>query len=281
MDWSVLGCSRRGHLTFAPDEPELRAQMGAQLPGGTAWQCLRCGCHVAGPPARSGPAASAPVVRRGREIRSGLVLRLFAVERLVRAIVAAAVSVALLEYVAFRDSIQTAMARDLPVVRDVFRELGFNVTGDKVYVLVQHALTLSTRTVALVAAFAIGYALLEVAEGVGLWIGRRWGEYLAMIATSLGLPLEIWDLTRTVSVTDLILLGLNVGLVVYLVAAKRLFGLRGGKAAFEARLASESVLQAAARTAASAAGRPDRQPANAGGSPAPVTAASLPQPEAQ
>lgn len=278
----MLSCSRRGHLTFAPEEPALRAQMGAALPGGTAWQCLRCGCYVPGPPARSGPAAAAPAVPRGREVRSRLVLRLFAVERLVRAILAAAISVALWEYVASRDSIQAALGRDLPVVRDLFGELGFNVTGSKIYVLAQHALALSTETVALVAAGAIVYALLELAEAVGLWIGRRWGEYLAMVATSVGLPLEIYDLTRSVSVTDLILLGLNAGLVVYLVAAKRLFGVRGGKAAYEARLASESVLEAAGRAAAAAAGRPSGAaappPAARGAVPA---GAPRPQPEPQ
>ncbi len=82
MDWSTLACARSGHTTFAPDEPELRAQMGAELPAGQAWQCLRCGSYVAGEPTRAGPAAQAPVVARGAEIRSKLILRLFAIERL-------------------------------------------------------------------------------------------------------------------------------------------------------------------------------------------------------
>jgi uncharacterized membrane protein (DUF2068 family) len=28
-----------------------------------------------------------------------------------------------------------------------------------------------------------------------LWLGRRWGEYFAMVATSVFLPYEIYDLT--------------------------------------------------------------------------------------
>ena len=30
--------------------------------------------------------------------------------------------------------------------------------------------------------------MIEMIEGIGLWLDRRWGEYFAMVATSLGLP---------------------------------------------------------------------------------------------
>ncbi len=245
-------------MTFAPDEPELRAEMGAALPGGTAWQCLRCGAFVPGDSSYSGPAARAPLVPRGKELRSVLILRLFAIERFVRAILAGALSVALWRFVVSRTSLETALNRDLPVVRDLFRDLGINVSHSKLFGLLQHTLTLSTRTVTMLAIGAVVYALLELAEGVGLWLARRWGEYLAMVATSLGLPLEIYDLTRKVSVTALVLLGLNLVLVLYLVITKRLFGVRGGKAAYDARLRSESVLDAAQKAAA--ARRPAASP---------------------
>jgi hypothetical protein len=70
-----------------------------------------------------------------------------------------------------------------------------------------------------------------------------------MIATSLGLPLEIYDLTRKVTATALVLFAINLALVLYLVITKRLFGIRGGKKAYDARLRSESVLEAARRAA--------------------------------
>jgi uncharacterized membrane protein (DUF2068 family) len=206
------------------------------------------------------------VVPRGKELRSGLILRLFAIERFIRAILAAAVSVALWRFVVSRTSLQTALNRDLPVVRDLFHDLGINVGHSKIFGLLQHALTLSQKTVAVLAIAATAYAVIEIVEGVGLWLSRRWGEYFAMVATSLGLPLEIYDLTRRVSVTALVLLTLNVLLVVYLVATKRLFGVRGGKAAYDARLRSESVVEsaekaAAARDASGSASRPPAAPA--------------------
>lgn len=250
MDWSTLSCSRNGHVTFAPDEPELRAEMGAALPDGAAWQCLRCGAFAAGPPTLSGPAESAPVVPRGKEVRSKLILRLFAIERFVRAILAGAAAVTLWRFVGSRASLEAALNHDLPVVRDIFHDLGFNISHSKLFGLVQHALTLSPGTVTVLAAGATAYTVLEILEGVGLWLARRWGEYLAMVATSLGLPLEIYDLTRKVSVTALVVLAVNIVLVLYLVLTKRLFGARGGRAAYDARLRSESVLEAAQSAAA-------------------------------
>jgi uncharacterized membrane protein (DUF2068 family) len=246
----MLSCSRSGHVTFAPDEPALRAELGARLPDGTAWRCLRCGTFVSGPPTSSGPASTAPVVPRGKEIRSKLILRLFAVERYARALLFGALAFALWRFVADRTSIEAALNRDMPVVRDVFRDLGVDISHSTIYGLVQHALTLSSRTATLLAVGVTAYAAIEVVEGTGLWLARRWGEYFAMIVTALGLPLEIYDLSRKLSVLAFVLLAVNLALVLYLISTKRLFGVRGGKQAYDTRLRSESVLTEAQRTAA-------------------------------
>jgi uncharacterized membrane protein (DUF2068 family) len=247
VDWSLFGCGRAGHVTFAPVEPELRARLRAQLADGEAWCCLRCGAFVPGPPDESGPAASAPVVPRGREVRSKLILRLFALERFLRAIIFGVAAFGLWRYRYSRNAIEQAFDRELPVVRDLLRQLGFNIDHSKFVGLLHHALTLSNGSLTLLAAGAAGYAVIEVVEGTGLWLARRWGEYFAMVATSLGLPLEIYDLTRQVSATALVLFAINLALVLYLVITKRLFGIRGGKKAYDARLRSESVLEAARR----------------------------------
>jgi uncharacterized membrane protein (DUF2068 family) len=254
VDWSLLGCSWYGHMTFAPDEPELRAQLHAERANGEAWCCLRCGTFVPGEPQLSGPAAQAPVVARGKEVRSKLILRLFSIERFVRALVFFAVAYGLWRYRSSRSSVEQAFDRKLPIVRDLFRQLGFNIEHSKLLGLLNHALALSSTTLTLLAIGTLIYAVVEVIEGTGLWLARRWGEYFAMIATSIGLPLEIYDLTRKVTVTALLLFAVNLALVLYLVITKRLFGIRGGKKAYDARLRSESVLEAAERAAAGHAG---------------------------
>jgi uncharacterized membrane protein (DUF2068 family) len=198
------------------------------------------------------------VVPRGKEIRSNLILRLFAIERFIRAIVASAVAYALWHFRSSQFSIEHTLDRKLRLVRDLFRQLGFNIDHSKFVGLLQHALTLSTRTLLLVAAGLALYAAIELVEGVGLWLARRWGEYFALIATSLGLPIEIYDLSHKITVTAFVLFALNLVLVLYLVLTKRLFGARGGKKAYDARLKSESVLEAAVRSAAAAKPAPDK-----------------------
>jgi uncharacterized membrane protein (DUF2068 family) len=260
VDWSTLGCGRYGHTTYAPDEPELRAQLSAAVAAGEAWRCLRCGAFVAGPPDASGPAAQAPVVLRGAELRSKLILRLFALERFVRVLIFSAASYLLWRFRGSQGSIERAFNRELPVLRGMVRELGFNINHSGLVGLLRHALTLSSHTITLLAIGATAYAAIEVVEGVGLWQARRWGEYFAFVATSLGLPLEVYDLTRKVTWLALVLLAVNLALVLYLAITKRLFGIRGGRRAYDARLREESVMEEAVTAASRAPGRPTADP---------------------
>ena len=45
MDWNLVGAPKE-HVTYAPDEPELRDRLMASASAGTAWRCLRCGAFV-------------------------------------------------------------------------------------------------------------------------------------------------------------------------------------------------------------------------------------------
>jgi uncharacterized membrane protein (DUF2068 family) len=249
MDWSLLGCGRSGHVTYAPAEADVRKRLTAQTESGEAWRCLRCGAYVTGEPSLAGPAAQAPEVRRGREVRSAFILRVFAVERALRALAVGALAYFVWRFEYARESIEQAFNRERPILRDLFHQLGYNIDNSKLVGLIQHALTLSPTSIRVVAIGLTCYAVIEVIEAVGLWQAKRWGEYFAMVATSLGLPYEIYDLVARATVTAAILFVVNLILVLYLVITKRLFGVRGGKRAYEARLRSESIMEAAVETA--------------------------------
>jgi uncharacterized membrane protein (DUF2068 family) len=75
------------------------------------------------------------------------------------------------------------------------------------------------------------YAALEATEMVGLWLNKRWAEYLTFIATTALVPFEVYELSHGVSVFKSLTLVINLAVVVYLLLAKRLFGLRGGHGA--------------------------------------------------
>jgi uncharacterized membrane protein (DUF2068 family) len=273
VDWSLLGCGRSGHVTYAPDEPALRDRLSARTPAGTAWRCLRCGTFVTGDADRTGPADEAPRVRRGDQVRSVFILRVFAIERYLRAIVFGVAAYVVWRFEFSRTSLEQAFSREFPLLRTLFKQLGYDIDHSKLVGLIQHALTLSNGTIRLLAAGLAAYAAIELIEGTGLWLAKRWGEYFAMVATSVFLPYEIYDLTAKITVTRILFFAVNLALVLYLVITKRLFGVRGGKRAYVARLRSESIMDTAIAEASAsrvaAATRPASRVAAAPGGQAP------------
>ena len=64
---------------------------------------------------------------------------------------------------------------------------------------------------------------------------RRWAEYLTFLATAVLLPLEVYELSSGVSVLKILTFAINLAIAVYLLWAKRLFGLNGGGRAEQER----------------------------------------------
>ena len=58
-------------------------------------------------------------------------------------------------------------------------------------------------------------------EGVGLWRGRRWAEYVTVVTTLSFVPLEAHHLLRHPSASGVSALTLNLAVVVYLIARLR------------------------------------------------------------
>ncbi len=241
MDWNLYRCGRIGHITYAPDELAIREYLHVTAPAGELWRCLRCGTFVTEEPASSGPATEAPVVKRGREIRSELILRVFAVERVIRFLLFGGVAFAIWQFGHSKETIEQAFNRDLPIIKSTFNQLGFNINHSHLLIEFRKALHFSQGTLTLIAIGVALFAIVELIEGVGLWLSKRWGEYFAMVVTSLGLPYEIYDLTLTVTWTKVLLFLINLALVAYLIITKRLLGARGGAKAYEASLRSDSL----------------------------------------
>ena len=248
MDWSLYRCGRVGHITYAPEEPHLLEHVRGRTSAAELWQCLRCGTYVTGGPHGSGPADAAPAVRRGKQIRSDLFLKLFAIERGIRFVIFGAVAYGIWRF-SNSNSIAQAINKDLPIVRTFAKQLGFTL-NHALLDRIQSLLHVSSSNLRLLAFAITALAVVSAVEAFALWQAKRWGEYFAMIVTSLGLPFEIYELSKAVTVTKLVLFALNLLLVGYLVYTRRLLGARGGKEAYEARLRADSVLDEAEKTAA-------------------------------
>jgi uncharacterized membrane protein (DUF2068 family) len=69
-----------------------------------------------------------------------------------------------------------------------------------------HALQLGTFT----------YAAMFAVEGVGLWMQKRWAEWLTTIITGSLIPLEIWEFFHRPNVGKAAVVIANAGIVAYL-----------------------------------------------------------------
>jgi uncharacterized membrane protein (DUF2068 family) len=243
VDLNLWVCGRRGHLTYAPVEEDLRARLHTETALGAAWRCLRCGDFVLGEPRLAGPAADAPLVPRGRALRDAVVLRLLALERFTKGLLVLAAGYGVVQFRGSRDAVERAFHEDVPLLKPFADKIGWNLENSAVVETIRRIVEARSNTLLYVAIALIGYGVLQLVEGTGLWLLKRWGEYFALIATSLGLPIEIYELTERITWFRVGALVVNVAAVVYLLVSKRLFGLRGGHAAYEAERHEMSLLE--------------------------------------
>ena len=116
MDWNLRVCGRRGHVTYAPDEADLRSRLRVTTPAGEAWRCLRCGGFFLGAPTGHGKAEDAPIVLRGRALRDAVILRLLAFERFAKGLAVLAGAYGIFRFRANQDAVQRAFHEDLPLL---------------------------------------------------------------------------------------------------------------------------------------------------------------------
>ena len=243
IDWNRRTCARKGHVTYAPDEPRLHAKLRTSTAVGTAWRCLRCGDFVLGEPHGSGPADRAPLVPRGRALRDLFILRFLAVERVLRGVLVVLAAWAVWKFSNSQDAMRRLFENDLTVFRPVAHHFGYDLDHSPVVGTIQKTFDYKKVHLQEVAALMLGYGLIEFVEGAGLWFAKRWAEYLAVVATAAFLPVEVYELTEKMSWFKVGTLALNVLAVLYILIGKRLFGLRGGHRAFEAARREESLLE--------------------------------------
>ncbi len=232
--WELFTCWWRGHVLVGTDAAHIGEEDSAiarEFEGLRWYRCLRCDSWIVTPlpeePSRDRvpPRDDIEVPLRGPFLRDRYVLRLIAVDRAVHVAVFTVLAIALFTFARHDSGLRkfyTDMMNDLsggePGVTQVRGVLGY----------FRNVVHYSTAHLVALGLAATAYALLEATEMVGLWMGKRWAEYLTLVATSALLPFEIWELTISVTTLKAIAFVINVAVVVYLLLAKRLFGLRGG-----------------------------------------------------
>ena len=74
-----------------------------------------------------------------------------------------------------------------------------------------------TTKVAWIVAGLLAYAALFAVEGVGLWLEKRWGEWLTIVATTSFIPFELYELLKRATAVRAAFVVVNVAIVIYLV----------------------------------------------------------------
>ena len=60
------------------------------------------------------------------------------------------------------------------------------------------------------------YAGLFLTEGIGLWLEKRWAEWLTVVITSSLIPIEIYEIYRHPTAIKIAVLLINIAIVAYL-----------------------------------------------------------------
>jgi hypothetical protein len=248
IDWELVACGSRGHELVATDAAELRPEDSviARDDGSARWhRCLRCDTWVPLPapdaPVRRHPpdASEIEVPLRGKALRDKVVLRLIAIDRIIHFVILGALGIAVLAIAGNEPALKSRFYRVLTDLQggvgggpvQTSGHVGILGEFDKIF-------SLQSGTLRALAVALLAYGLLEGVEAIGLWFTKRWAEYLTFIATTILLIPEVYELSHKVTALKVIGFLVNLAVVIYLLFAKRLFGLRGGGAEDE-RLRAE------------------------------------------
>jgi len=236
LSYELLDCGWHGHVLVGTDAAAVRPGddlVARELDGLRWYRCLRCDSWLprALPvaPTRPFPPGRDEITLplRGRPLRDRYVLRLIALDRSVHFVVLAVLAAAVFVFIVNKSTLQQDFLR---IVTALQGSVGgpVNTSSGGIEGELTKLFAFSTRNLELTGVALAAYAALEGVEAVGLWHGKRWAEYLTFVATTVFVPYEVYELAKGVSALKVVTLLLNLAVAVYLLLAKRLFGLHGG-----------------------------------------------------
>jgi uncharacterized membrane protein (DUF2068 family) len=236
LRYELIDCGLHGHEILGTEAAGLRAEdeIFARESGGLRWyRCMRCDSWLALPPPDH-PTRKYPPARdeislplRGKPLRDRYVLRLIALDRIVHFLVLGALAAAVLLFAGDRAALNAEFTK---ILNDLQGGVGGPIgnTSHGIIHDLRYLFAVRIQNLYLVGAAIAAYALLEGVEAIGLWFAKRWAEYLTFVATIVFIPYEIDELIKGVTTLKALAFVINVAVAVYLLYAKRLFGLRGG-----------------------------------------------------
>jgi uncharacterized membrane protein (DUF2068 family) len=167
-------------------------------------------------------------------LRDRYVLRLIALDRVIHFLVLGSLAVAIFLFASNQQDLRGDYTRILNALQAGIGGPFFDASRNGLLRDLNHLVSLPTRKLYLYGSAIAAYAVINLVEAVGLWNARRWAEYLTLFEVTILIPLEIYELAIKISYLKILTLLLNVAVVVYLLWAHRLLGVRGGARAARA-----------------------------------------------
>ena len=101
------------------------------------------------------------------------------------------------------------------VAEEIVGRLHFNPARHVPQIFLQAARVADAHHWAL-ASTALLYSLVRFVESFGLWRGRAWAEWFGILSGGIYLPLELYELTRSVTLVRLTVFLVNLAIVGWL-----------------------------------------------------------------
>jgi uncharacterized membrane protein (DUF2068 family) len=135
-------------------------------------------------------------------------LRLIAVFKLLKTVLLIVVGVGVLQLIHMNIT---------NVLEHLVRKLGLDPGSRYVAEALQKAANLTPDRVMDIGIGSFIYAGLFLAEGIGLWLLKRWAEWFTAILTSTLVPVEVYEIYRRPTALKVLVLIINIVIVGYLV----------------------------------------------------------------
>jgi uncharacterized membrane protein (DUF2068 family) len=135
-------------------------------------------------------------------------MHLLAIVKFLKGVLLFAVAIKLLTLIN-RDLAEWAM--------DFVNRHGINAENKYIHAMLEKIGGVDRNQMMMMSGGAFFYSGLQLTEGIGLWLEKRWAEFLTAIATSLLLPVEIYEMFAKFTWVRLVIFVVNIFIVWYLV----------------------------------------------------------------
>ncbi|HZV02694.1 MAG TPA: DUF2127 domain-containing protein, partial [Planctomycetota bacterium] len=102
----------------------------------------------------------------------------------------------------------------------VIQALGVNRDREVARWFLEKLAGVSDRTLRGIGVGGLAYAVLQLAEGYGLFRRRVWAEWLTIVSTGSLIPFEVYEIVERTTVLKVVTLVVNALIVAYLIVRR-------------------------------------------------------------